>query len=77
MPTSLQGDQQAQGQLTPAEAAQAEVRRLTERQRDLPDLMREAAQRGSFQRVAEFAVGVRADALPGVGSPLHRRPLGY
>jgi hypothetical protein len=53
MPTGLQADT-AQGQLTPAELAQAEVRRLTERQRDLPDLMREAAQRGAFQLVAEL-----------------------
>lgn len=41
-------------ELSPAEAAQAEVRRLTERQRDLPDLMREAAAAGRFERVAQL-----------------------
>ena len=47
---------------TPAELAQAEVRRLQQRQRDLPDLMREAAQRGAFQLVAELRI--EWDQLP-------------
>jgi hypothetical protein len=51
-----------QPQLTAAEPAQAEVRRLTERQRELPNLMREAARRGAFQLVAELHI--EWDELP-------------
>jgi hypothetical protein len=40
--------------LTPAERAHAEVRRLADRQRLLPDVMREAAQRGDFEGVARL-----------------------
>jgi hypothetical protein len=47
---------------TPAELAQAEVRRLTQRQADLPGLMRDAAQRGAFQLVADLRL--EYDQLP-------------
>jgi hypothetical protein len=42
--------------LTPAELAEAEVRRLAERQRLLPDLMRDAAKRGSYDLVADLRI---------------------
>jgi hypothetical protein len=49
-------------QPTAVELAQAEVRRLAERQTDLPNLMREAAQRGTYQLVAELRI--EWDQLP-------------
>lgn len=56
MPTGLDAHPAQPGrvELSPTERAQAEVRRLTERQRDLPDLMREAAAAGRFERVAQL-----------------------
>jgi hypothetical protein len=53
MPTGLRAEP-VQPQLTPVEAAEAELRRLKQRQADLPDLMRDAAKRGAFQLVAEL-----------------------
>jgi hypothetical protein len=54
----MTGLQAEQGRVEPTsvELAQAEVRRLTERQRLLPDLMREAATRGSYETVAKLRV---------------------
>jgi hypothetical protein len=45
-----------------AERARAEQRRLTDRQRLLPDLMREAAAAGSYEQVAKLRM--EWDALP-------------
>jgi hypothetical protein len=39
---------------SPAEAARAEVRRLTARRAELPELMREAAAGGRFEAVAKL-----------------------
>jgi hypothetical protein len=38
------------------QAARAELARLQERQRELPDIMREAARRGDFRAVGELRV---------------------
>jgi hypothetical protein len=61
MPTGLQAEQ-GYSQLNPTQAAEAEARRLAERQRLLPGLMREAAQRGSYQLVGDLRL--EWDALP-------------
>jgi hypothetical protein len=53
MPTGLRAEV-PRVEPTPAELAQAEVRRLTQRRADLPDLMRDAAKRGAYQLVAEL-----------------------
>jgi hypothetical protein len=53
MPTGLRAEV-TRPEPTPAELAQAEVRRLQQRQAELPDLMRDAAKRGAFQLVAEL-----------------------
>jgi hypothetical protein len=58
----LQAKQGTRPQLTPAEAAWAEHRRLTQRQRDLPELMRDAAKRGAFQLVAQLRIEL--DQMP-------------
>jgi hypothetical protein len=61
MPTGLRAES-GYGQLTPAEAARAEGRRLAQRRLLLPGLMREAAQRGAFQLVGDLRI--EWDELP-------------
>jgi hypothetical protein len=53
MPTGLRAEV-TRPEPTLVELAQAEVRRLQQRRAELPDLMRQAAQRGAFQLVAEL-----------------------
>lgn len=61
MPTGLRAELHPP-QPTAAEPARAEARRLAERQRELPNLMREAARRGAFQLVADLRI--EWDELP-------------
>jgi hypothetical protein len=61
MPTGLQAET-SRHELTPAEQARAELRRLRDRQLVLPEMMREAAQRGSVDAV--FRLRLEMDQLP-------------